>query len=491
VFAVVQRGVNRASRSRGGRDPFKDRPSAVDALKVRARPIDVGRLIAAARNVLPKGRPLPDAAWARRHRTILALLWIHAVGLAVFGIARGSGVWHSTFEGSIVAAFAVAASIGLSQRVRAVMASFGILSSSAILVHLSGGTIEAHFHFFVMVGVISLYQDWTPFLVAVGYVVVHHGTLGVLEPQSVYNHAAALANPWLWAGINGLFILGACAVSLVAWRLNEDARARAEEYYRRLYEGERGVVKELREAQTMKDELIAMVSHELRTPLTSIIGFGRTLQSHWDRLADAERIESVDASVRQAERLRRHVENLLEAARVSERDPLASADLGEIVGTVLAELGDIPDSERVAIEAQVPSVAVGVSPDALHLIVVNVVGNALKYAILGSVVGVVGGVTGAGRGFLTVANQAPPIAAEDLERIFEPFVQLDSSATREAQGMGLGLHIVRRMVDLHEGSVDVAYREGYIHFRIELPMAHVDSALVPPEPDAASIPSHS
>jgi signal transduction histidine kinase len=341
-----------------------------------------------------------------------------------------------------------------------------------------------------MVGVISLYQDWTPFLVAVGYVVVHHGTLGVLEPQSVYNHAAAIANPWLWAGIHGLFILGACAVSLVAWRLNEDARARAEEYYRRLYEGERGVVQELREAQTMKDELIAMVSHELRTPLTSIIGFGRTLQTHWDRLDDAERIESVDASVRQAERLRRHVENLLEAARVSERDPLASADLGEMVATVLGELGDMPDSERVAIEAAVPSVTVGVSPDALHLIVVNVVGNALKYAIPGSVVGVVGGVTGDGRGFLTVANQAPPIAAEDLERIFEPFVQLDSSATREAQGMGLGLHIVRRMVDLHEGSVDVGCSDGYINFRIELPMAHVEPA-VPPVPAAASIPSQS
>jgi signal transduction histidine kinase len=165
-----------------------------------------------------------------------------------------------------------------------------------------------------------------------------------------------------------------------------------------------------------------------------------------------------------------------------------------MVAKVLAELDDTPDGERVAVEAQVPSVAVGVSPDALHLIVINLVGNALKYAIQGSVVGVVGGVTGADRVFLTVVNQAPPIAAEDLERIFEPFVQLDSSATREAQGMGLGLHIVRRMVDLHEGSVDVAYSEGDLIFRVELPMAQVEpapAAPVPPAPATASIPSHS
>jgi len=421
--------------------------------------------------VLPEGRPLPDETWRRRHRTIMILLWAHAAGLAAFGIVRGAGVAHSVMEGAVVAAFAVAATVVSTRRWSAVMASLGILSSSAILVHLSGGTIEAHFHFFVMVGVISLYQDWTPFLLAVGYVVVHHGTVGVLSPESVYNHPAAIADPWLWAGIHGLFILGACTVSLVAWRLNEDARARAEEYYRRLYEGERSVVEELRQAQRVKDELIAMVSHELRTPLTAIIGFGRTLVDHWPRLTDEEREESLDGSLRQAERLRRHVENLLEAARVSERDPSASTDLSETIATVVRELGDVPGADVGAVDVDVPSTDVAISSDALHLVVVNLIGNALKYAKPGTVVGVRCGPAGPGKAFLAVTNVAPPIEREDLDRIFEPFVQVDSSSTRVSSGMGLGLHIVRRIMDLHDGTIDVGYHDDCVTFRAELPLA--------------------
>lgn len=398
----------------------------------------------------------------------MVLLCAHAVGLAIFGMARGMGVLHSLMEGAVVAVFAVAASMSFSRRARAVIASMGILSSSAILVHLSGGMIEAHFHFFVMIGVISLYQDWTAFLLAVGYVVVHHGTAGVIDPESVYNHPAAIANPWLWAGIHALFILGACAVSLVAWRLNEDARARAEEYYRQLYEGEKGVVEELRQAQLMKDELIAMVSHELRTPLTAIIGFGRTLADYWDRLTPEERKDALDGSLRQAERLHRHVENLLEASRVSERDPAARSDLTQTVDTVLEELRDVPGA--AAVTANVEQVSVAMSSDALHLVVVNLVGNAMKYATDGSVVGVSAGPMGAtGRAYLSVTNMAPPIEAEDMDRIFEPFVQLDSSATRSAQGMGLGLHIVQRVVDMHDGSVNASYHEGCVTFRVELP----------------------
>ncbi|MFO1533353.1 MAG: ATP-binding cassette domain-containing protein, partial [Thermoplasmatota archaeon] len=56
---------------------------------------------------------------------------------------------------------------------------------------MSGGLIEFHFHFFVMVAVISLYQDWVPFLLTIAYVGLHHGIMGVLDPASVYNHADA------------------------------------------------------------------------------------------------------------------------------------------------------------------------------------------------------------------------------------------------------------------------------------------------------------
>jgi signal transduction histidine kinase len=416
------------------------------------------------------------------------LLWVHAAGLAIFGVVRGVGVWHSAAEGAAVGVFAVGALLMRSRRTRAAMACLGILSSSAILVHLSGGTIEAHFHFFVMIGVISLYQDWAPFLLAVGYVVVHHGTAGVLDPESVYNHPAAIRNPWLWAGIHGLFILGACAVSLVAWRLNEDARARAEEYYRRLYEGEHAVVEELQQAQQMKDELIAMVSHELRTPLTAIIGFGQTLNDYWDRLTPAERREALDGSLRQAERLRRHVENLLEAARIGERDTTASTDLGEVVATVLEELRDLPDAATFRVATNLQPAAVAMSTDALHLVLVNLIGNAIKYATPSSEVPVSGGpMSDTQRVFVTVENAAPPIAREDLNRIFEPFVQLDSSATRRVQGMGLGLHIVRRVVEMYEGTVRMNSRDGNVVVQVELPgvPAPVPISEITVEQDAA------
>jgi diguanylate cyclase (GGDEF)-like protein len=97
----------------------------------------------------------------------------------------------------------------------------GLITCSAVLVHLSGGVIETHFHFFVMIGVITLYQDWLPFGLALGYVVVHHGLLGALRPAEVYNHPAAWRHPWTWALIHGGFVLAASVAYLVNWRLSE------------------------------------------------------------------------------------------------------------------------------------------------------------------------------------------------------------------------------------------------------------------------------
>jgi len=96
-----------------------------------------------------------------------------------------------------------------------------LLSASAFLVHLSGGYIEMHFHFFVALALIALYQDWAPFLIAIGFVLVEHGVLGVIYPPAVYNHPSAWSNPWGWAGIHAIFVAAASVANLLAWRLNE------------------------------------------------------------------------------------------------------------------------------------------------------------------------------------------------------------------------------------------------------------------------------
>jgi diguanylate cyclase len=122
----------------------------------------------------------------------------------------------------VIAAAAIAAgSPRLSRTPRSVAASLGLVTSSALVVHISGGAIEAHFHFFVVLGVLTLYQDWLPYLLAVAYVVLHHGLLGAIEPTSVYNHRAAIADPWRWALIHAAFVVATSAANIVSWRVNE------------------------------------------------------------------------------------------------------------------------------------------------------------------------------------------------------------------------------------------------------------------------------
>jgi len=178
---------------------------------------------------LPEGRSLPAGVWRRRHRGILVLLWVQAVALTAFALATGNDGGHSLFEGSVVAAMALGAtSTRLSRTLRALIASLGLVTSAAVLTHLSGGYIEMHFHFFVMLGVIALYQSWVPFLGAITYVALHHGIVGVLDPRSVYNHPAAIASPWTWAFIHAGFVLAASVAMIVTWRAHETSQAYTE-----------------------------------------------------------------------------------------------------------------------------------------------------------------------------------------------------------------------------------------------------------------------
>ena len=171
--------------------------------------------------LLPKGRLLPDHLWQRRHRAITLLLWLHVPVLALFGLARGMG-GHVLADVALLSGFALAAgSSHLSRSVRSIAGSTGLVTCSALLVHIWDGTIEAHFHFFVVVSLLMLYQDWVPFLIAIGYVVVHHGLMGAIAPDSVFSHGEAQTRPWLWALVHGGFVLASATANLVSWRANE------------------------------------------------------------------------------------------------------------------------------------------------------------------------------------------------------------------------------------------------------------------------------
>ena len=78
-----------------------------------------------------------------------------------------------------------------------------------------------------MMSVLLLYEDWLPYAAAFAYVVLHHGLVGVISPTSVYNHSGAIAHPWRWAMIHGLFVTAAGVANIVNWRLNETARSDA------------------------------------------------------------------------------------------------------------------------------------------------------------------------------------------------------------------------------------------------------------------------
>ncbi len=168
------------------------------------------------------------------------LVWSQAVMLTAYGLLAGQSIPHSLLEGLPEAACALVAGAGtLPRRARTGAVAIGLLTASAVLVHLMGGRIEAHFHFFVMVTILATYEEWFPYLMGVGYVVLHHGVAGGLIPGSVYDHSAAIEQPWKWAGVHAIFIGALGAANIVGWRLNEEVRQkmrRSEERFRSAFD---------------------------------------------------------------------------------------------------------------------------------------------------------------------------------------------------------------------------------------------------------------
>lgn len=184
------------------------------------------RLLAA----LPRGGTLTPAQWAARHRLLTRVFAGHLVALAVLGLVVGEALGHLAIELlPLVGALALALDRRRSPRVREVVLAVGFLVCSALLIHLVDGTTEAHFHFFVVLPLVALYQRWAPLLSALGFVVVHHLVMASLAPEMLFDTEVAIANPHLFVVIHAVFVALAVAVLVAFWKLAEDAVLAADE----------------------------------------------------------------------------------------------------------------------------------------------------------------------------------------------------------------------------------------------------------------------
>jgi signal transduction histidine kinase len=416
----------------------------------------VGRPLRATLSWLPRGLSLPVEEWATRHRWLVTLLWLHAAALPVYGVWRGYEIGHALLEGGAIAAFAIAATADvLSVRWRAALGAVGLVTASAVLVHFSAGLIEAHFHFFVVILLLTLYEDWIPFLIALGYVVVHHGVAGGISPELVYNHPDAIASPWKWALVHGGFVAAAAAGAVVAWRLNEAARARAGEAVAQAVRSD--------EANAMKSKFIATTSHELRTPLTSIGGFATTLLHRWDDLGDEDKQQMVQIIEGQSGRLRHLIEDLLVLSTIESgnvRVRQSSVDVAAVAGRAVRELGL---DGRVEVELP-PGLAVHADARHVEQILVNLLANARKY---GAAPISVAATAGGGWVELAVADGGAGVPSEFVPHLFETFTRADGV---EGEGTGLGLSVVRGLAEANGGSVRYEPRRPQgACFRVRLP----------------------
>src|SRR4051794_3620504 len=115
---------------------------------------------------LPRGGSLPPEVWCARHKALLRVLLAHVPAVLIFGLARGFPVWHAVLAAGPVAALWLAARTAERRASQEFLCAAGLITASSVLVHLAAGNTEMHFHFFVMIALLSLYQDWVPFLTA-------------------------------------------------------------------------------------------------------------------------------------------------------------------------------------------------------------------------------------------------------------------------------------------------------------------------------------
>ncbi len=288
-----------------------------------------------------------------------------------------------------------------------------------------------------------------------------HSDVGVFTEQS----------EWLLVGI-----AGHAAIAIDNARLYNDVKRLADER-ESLLESERIARQETQRISLMKDEFLANLSHELRTPLNAILGWSQVLAS--DRATEADLKQGMETIQRNAREQARLIEDLLDVSRIVSgkvRLDVQETDLSVVVQQALDSVRPSAEAKgirlRQIIDPSIPS-ASG-DPNRLQQVVWNLLSNAVKFTPKGGKVDVILQRVSS-HIEITVSDSGVGIEREFLPHLFERFRQADSSTTRAHTGLGLGLSIVKQLVELHGGTVSAESRGANLGatFVVSLPLISV------------------
>jgi PAS domain S-box-containing protein len=272
---------------------------------------------------------------------------------------------------------------------------------------------------------------------------------------------------WRWIAGYGFVVRGAHGqaervtgyhVDITAWKEREAAQELLRENLRRTNE-------HLERLARMKDEFIANMSHELRTPLNAVLGQAEAMEGGiFGPVTEAQR-----SALRTIEESGRHllslINDVLDISKSTvgrlELEP-AEVSVEEVCQGSLRLVQEQARRKRISVAytREEAAASVWADPRRLRQVLINLLSNAKKFTPEGGRIGLEVAARPGGAVAFTVWDTGPGIAEGDHQRIFEPFVQLDTGLGRRHDGSGLGLSLVRRLVDLHRGTLELQSEAG-------------------------------